>query len=443
MREYIDLSVLANWVCMLRADVDGAIWLADDEEDGRFYERLAHPSGRVVPSPTMAIRVLQQVEERGARGVVATVRGAMHPELDRENVFRPSVGDTASLVVASHSCVRVIEDVCGTHWLRASDQEVGTLRNRIIAVACFLERLNEACTDENVSVLASIQVVSELARWDVLELDWDRVATTLNSRGLSVAVLERVRAFPYGRDSSADIRECDGWHAVELLAAATRLFRPRGIRANRAVTAGELISLLRVAFDLEELSDDPMFWRMKRWERANNRYALLKSWRVLDPLGVVMDQRYWERDLAYILQSLERNEPMAAFKMDLDNFRNVNNRLGHAAGDEAIRLYCSIVKRVLTGLGEVYRRGGDEVVAFAPGVNSEAAGTLGEKIRAEVESEFHSWAHERGLETSPTASIGVISVVGERSSPNVTTWMDDAQHEAKEQGKNRVVLWQR
>ena len=130
---------------------------------------------------------------------------------------------------------------------------------------------------------------------------------------------------------------------------------------------------------------------------------------------------------------------LAAFKMDLDDFRVVNNSLGHASGDDALRLYCSIVKKVLGRAGEVYRRGGDEVVAFAPGLEATVAQTLAEEVRAGIESEFRDWSVQRGLTSFPTASIGLVLTNGSRSFDEIVLLMDNAQHEAKQQGKNRVV----
>jgi hypothetical protein len=304
MREYIDFSVLANWVCMLRADVDGAIWLTDDDEEGRFYERFAHPSGRVVPAPNVAIRVLRDVENRGAQGIVATVRGPERPEFSRESVFRPSLGDTASLLVISNSCLRVIEELCGSPWVRACEKEVGPLRNRMVAVACFLEQLSQACADVNIQGFALPDDLSDIFKWDTLELAWDRISPKLSLNGLPIATVERIQLLKYGGDLVADIRECNGMEVVGLIAAATKFFRPRGIPANRSADKSELLSMLRVAYDLEELDGEPMFWRMKNWERRNCRYPLLKQWRILDPLGMLADQRYWERDLVYLLKSV-------------------------------------------------------------------------------------------------------------------------------------------
>ena len=301
MREYVDLSVLTNWVTMLRSDVDGAIWLADDEEEGRFYDRCAHRTARVVPAPDIALRLLETVEGLGVQGVVAVVRGPHRPENVRENVFRPSLGDLASLLVVSRSCDRVIEEICGTTWLRAAEKDVGPVRSRVVMIACLLEQLRRACLQENLRPL-EMDTVGELFRWDRFELDWDCVHSILVGGGLSTAALERIRAKKYGDDLKANILECDGMDAVRVMAVATQCFRPRGIKAQKEVSASELIGMLRVAFDLEELEDDGMFWRMRQWERRG-RYPLLQQWRTLDPLGVVLDQRYWEGDLARMLRA--------------------------------------------------------------------------------------------------------------------------------------------
>ena len=122
------------------------------------------------------------------------------------------------------------------------------------------------------------------------------------------------------------------------------------------------------------------------------------------------------------------------------NFRNVNNTLGHSRGDDAIRLYLTIVKEVLGTKGEIYRRGGDEIVVFAPRLDAERAARLEETLRSEVESQFRAWAKQYGLDQSPTASIGLVLSKGMVPINEVIARMDAAQHEAKRQGKNRLVI---
>jgi diguanylate cyclase (GGDEF)-like protein len=137
---------------------------------------------------------------------------------------------------------------------------------------------------------------------------------------------------------------------------------------------------------------------------------------------------------------LKPDEPFVMFKMDLDQFKSVNEALGHGGGDAAIRFYCLIVKEILGLVGEVYRRGGDEVVVIAPGLTEERAKDLAERVRAQIESRFRVWASERGLTSGPTASIGVVLARGTTPTSEVTRLADEAQKQAKQQGKNRVFV---
>jgi len=197
--------------------------------------------------------------------------------------------------------------------------------------------------------------------------------------------------------------------------------------------------LLRVGYDMEELTTDGVFHRMRHWERQHQGYPLLKEWRFRDPLGVVLDQRYWEQDLRVQFALTRGGQRLAALKMDLDNFKVVNEKLGHSMGDEAIRLYCRIVKENLGPFGEVYRRGGDEVVVLAPGLPGPEAAGLAERLRQRIELDFREWGTRHSLETCPTASIGVVSMDLCASAEDAVKLLDQAQKSAKETGKNRVV----
>lgn len=126
--------------------------------------------------------------------------------------------------------------------------------------------------------------------------------------------------------------------------------------------------------------------------------------------------------------------------MDLDNFKSVNEALGHQAGDDAIRLYSRTVKDVLCKFGEVYRRGGDEVVAFAPGLDHATSKRLAEDVRVAIESRFAEWGASRGLTTFPTSSIGLVLSGNGSTVEDTIHLMDEAQRQAKSQGKNRVVV---
>ena len=141
-----------------------------------------------------------------------------------------------------------------------------------------------------------------------------------------------------------------------------------------------------------------------------------------------------------MLNGLDPGALLAVFKMDLDNFQAVNEQCGHTIGDEAIQLYCSIVLEVLGKVAETYRRGGDEVIALAPGLAEGTARELAEKTRAEIETKFIPWARLHGLQTAPTASIGLAIASPEAEANEIILLVDEAQKQAKERGKNRVIV---
>jgi diguanylate cyclase (GGDEF)-like protein len=439
MREYVGIAFLTNLVSMLRADIDGAVLLADDEEEARFYERCVHNTARVVATPNAATPLLRALDERGIEGVVAAISRPKLARGDEDSVFQPSLGDVASLLLTSGGFQQAIADVCGGPWLSACEKQVGPVLDRAVWIARVLGRVRLACAVGNEASLEPDSLL-KLIRWDSFEPAWGLLGAELPGGSGSSDEIRALRATPCGGNIKVGILECNGRDVASVLAAATKLFRPRGIKAIREITAPDLIAMMRVSFDLRELEADEMFWQMRRWERRNPGYRLLREWRTLDPLGILWDQRYWDRDLRLMLQFLGPVETLSTFKMDLDNFKQVNDSLGHSMGDDALRLYCSIVKRILGPVGEVYRRGGDEVVAFAPGLDGLRARALAEDVRVAVENELRSWANEHELTVSPTASIGVVVPDGVRGVEEIVRMMDDAQHQAKQAGKNRVVF---
>jgi diguanylate cyclase (GGDEF)-like protein len=442
MRKFLGSAVLANLISMLRADIDGAIWISDRDDDARFYEtRVAHHLSRIVCAPDIAVDVFNTIKDRGIVGVIATVQRENTARSDA--VFSLDVGDVASLLIKPGCCLRVLEDVGGSAWLKASERTVGDLRHPAVHIANVFQRMRRALSLPKAAQFETGELIQKVVDWDSIQIDWDRLLQLLLNSGISDSRLEELRASNSGvGDFDMELVECDGLEALEVLAAATANFRPRGIQSSRVVDWATLFSMLRVAFDLTEFELQSMFWKMRSWQRTND-YPVLREWRSLDPLQEVLDQRYWENDLAaFIRQAQDKEVMLAIFKSDLDNCKNVNTQLGHSGGDDAIRLYCRIVRETLGRVGEVYRRGGDEVVAFAVGLGPQAAGEIAERLRAKIEREFDEWGKARGLDPTPTASIGVVVGAPDQSPADLVRVLDETQQRAKSGGKNRVEVFE-
>lgn len=150
--------------------------------------------------------------------------------------------------------------------------------------------------------------------------------------------------------------------------------------------------------------------------------------------GIHNRRRYLEVGEA----SFAAGGPLSVLVIDIDRFKRVNDRHGHAAGDVVIR---AVADRCATGLGEgevVGRLGGEEFAVLLP-ADAGAAAALGERLRLSVSGTPVAW----GDATIPVAvSIGVATRRPEdRAFTDILARADAALYEAKRTGRGRVVSW--
>lgn len=436
MREHLGIETLANAISMLACDRSGAIWISDRDEDARFYEaRCAHPDASVLPAPGYSTELLTCVNTRGIGGVVVTVSPPQRPSV--ENEFSLSMGDATSLLVFSESCTRVMEEVAGRSWLNAANVATGGFSARADKIAAFYGTLSESGFLGEADRAERERIFENLVSWPSFEIAPD--SKDMYNIPEELWVLAQTRSethqLPkYGEFPGVGLGE----GLLLTLAGALQHFRPRGFTPHRPLNAEELLSTLRAGYDITEFERDELYWDLTSWQRMNG-YPLLRAWRNAEPFGILLDQRYWEGDLTKLLSYKDRRT-IAVFKMDLDDFKAVNDQLGHTEGDEAIRLYSTTIKDSIGTFAEIYRRGGDEVIAFAPSTTAAVAQERAEATRASIEERFQRWGNSKGLTNPPTASIGVVICSSMHSKERVITAIDAAQKRAKTEGKNRVVL---
>ncbi|QPL29574.1 GGDEF domain-containing protein [Pseudomonas fragi] len=407
---------------MQRPGVSGAILLIDNEDEGRFYQSLAHHKALVVPSPSVASELLGMLKKKGIDGVAAIVKKTSLSEIS-ENEFFPDSGDVASILLDSSQLNRVMINIAGKRWVQAADSHVQGLTERCRNLGNQLSELFKG----HQSSATPIDLVN-LINWNTLELKKKHSSTTSDSSYLPLIA----------NHSKSTKTLSPGDLALEILASCTKHFKPDGISCDNQVSKNQLSQLLEVSFNFEDLEDDSIFWRIRAWERQNQQHPLLNHWRILDAFGLVWDQRYWEKDIHLIVKHENQSIVLCLMKLDLDNFKNVNDKLGHAKGDDAIKLASIVIKKVLGATGEVYRRGGDEFIIISPMMNEANADQLAESLRKELETSFEAWGHCNALSPPPTASIGVANMSKDMSIPMLISLVDSAQKSAKELGKNRV-----
>lgn len=133
----------------------------------------------------------------------------------------------------------------------------------------------------------------------------------------------------------------------------------------------------------------------------------------------------------------ERQTPLSLVLFDLDHFKEINDRLGHQAGDLALRRAAELVEGVIRDSDFAFRYGGEEFLVVLPGADADQATRVAERLRAEMNhSRFDVGEHTIDLR----ASFGVA-----QCRPQQATWddcvaaADRALYAAKRAGRNRVV----
>jgi diguanylate cyclase (GGDEF)-like protein len=122
---------------------------------------------------------------------------------------------------------------------------------------------------------------------------------------------------------------------------------------------------------------------------------------------------------------------------DLDHFKHVNDRFGHAGGDAVLRSVAAVLRSSIRSEDLVARWGGEEFILLLPETDRAGAWQAAEKVRLAVA------AREIPVDATPvrvTASFGVAAHAPDRTLDSTIADADRALYRAKEEGRDRVLV---
>jgi diguanylate cyclase len=128
-------------------------------------------------------------------------------------------------------------------------------------------------------------------------------------------------------------------------------------------------------------------------------------------------------------------EPMCIALLDVDNFKNLNDNLGHAAGDEALVHLSRVVRESIRPSDSIARWGGEEFVILLPETSLDGAVATMQRVQRALTRRYFLHNHERVL---ITFSAGVAERHASESQEDVIARADRALYKAKTAGRNRV-----
>jgi len=199
----------------------------------------------------------------------------------------------------------------------------------------------------------------------------------------------------------------------------------------------ELFARLNVARRIlsmqEELRDRQAQLELLRaeLEQRNQKLALLA---VTDGLTGLYNRRHLFEVLAssYSFAARERL-PISLAVLDIDHFKQYNDRFGHPAGDDVLRVVSETIRSQCRSHDSIARYGGEEFVVLMPATDAQASRALAERLRCAIE------ATEWPLHPV-TASCGVATHLPPfREASQLFSEADLALYQSKEQGRNRVT----
>lgn len=176
-------------------------------------------------------------------------------------------------------------------------------------------------------------------------------------------------------------------------------------------------------------------------EELREMQEALRNQSIRDPLTGLFNRRYMEESLQREISKARRYQAtsLALFMLDIDHFKQVNDRHGHVTGDWVLRKLGEIIRHNIREEDIACRYGGEEFILIFPGISAADAQQKAEELRANVEQ--HLVVEHMGQQVGGvTISIGIAMHGPGMDRETLLREADRALYRAKKEGRNRVVM---
>jgi two-component system cell cycle response regulator len=164
---------------------------------------------------------------------------------------------------------------------------------------------------------------------------------------------------------------------------------------------------------------------------------------VIDPLTGLFNRRYCDQKLAFMTgEAATHDETLAVMLLDIDHFKTVNDRFGHAVGDRVLTDVAAALRTELRDSDLLARIGGEEFLVAMPQTNAADAIAAANRMREAIEALEFPVSLEPGTTQTfkVTASVGVATSATETCPNRITDRADKALYLAKSEGRNCARL---
>jgi diguanylate cyclase (GGDEF)-like protein len=125
--------------------------------------------------------------------------------------------------------------------------------------------------------------------------------------------------------------------------------------------------------------------------------------------------------------------------LDVDHFKDINDRYGHESGDESLIAIAEGIRNSLRESDFCGRWGGEEFLVTLPHTDLQVAGFVAERVRQAV-ANLPAFILDNGITIKVTVSIGLTELRPDDTTKTLLSRADKALYQAKDEGRNRTVV---
>ena len=172
------------------------------------------------------------------------------------------------------------------------------------------------------------------------------------------------------------------------------------------------------------------------YRKSESKYITSYQNSIRDSLTRLYNRCYFYDTLTRQLSTVSALQPLSVIVCDLDFFKRINDNYGHVQGDKVIQFVASVLRKNVRAQDAAARIGGEEFALLLVNTDSQDAQAVAERIRLAVNEK------QEHLPEKMTISAGIFTVSDSTLSPEeCVKRADAAMYQAKNSGRNRVVVW--
>ncbi|EAR60475.1 hypothetical protein MED92_09101 [Oceanospirillum sp. MED92] len=177
------------------------------------------------------------------------------------------------------------------------------------------------------------------------------------------------------------------------------------------------------------------YFAYSRWKEAMGFYRTAHRLSIRDSLTDLYNRRYFTETLQQEISNCNRSKlPFTLILIDLDDFKRINDTMGHETGDDVLVGFSQVLSKELRKSDTAARWGGEEFIILCRNTDNPSAQMIADKLLNALRKKIYP------KDTHVTATMGITTSFGNETMEIIIKKADDCLYTGKSRGKNQAVF---